>query len=475
MKQALENTENSVSLVQTAEGGLNEVNSLLINLRQLVVHAANEAINDKEMLEADQNEIDHLLTTIDRIADNTIFNRRHLLDGSNGANGVTVGAHLGFVKATPSTDPSPSQGYVIDINQVSTRAKATGSIPIDVVNAKEGINFVITEGGRSAILDTNRGELGEGIRKIIKNVESDPSTFPEDVNAAKIRTMVVNQLQEAVDEANVSVDIFLNGENQMVVRHKKFGDEPTFSVTSSVAGILSQEAHMVDPAMPGKDVEGTIGGEIALGDGQFLTAVEGTKAQGLTIRYTRELGERAVPVYNSEGVEVGSDVVEESNEEAVGGPSEGFVHVAQQSITFQVGPDEKQSTDLSIDNVRTNKLGRGLINKSDFESLRDINVMTTQGSHDSMRIIDIAASEVSELRAKLGSFQKNALESNLNSLRIAEENLTQAESTIRDADMAAEMSKLTSGQILLSSGTAMLAQANQVPQSVLGLITGGGK
>ena len=90
-----------------------------------------------------------------------------------------------------------------------------------------------------------------------------------------------------------------------------------------------------------------------------------------------------------------------------------------------------------------------------------------------MPIIDQAIDEITELRGKLGSFQKNALESNINSLKIAEENLTQAESTIRDADMAAEMSELTSGQILLSSSTAMLAQANQVPQSVLGLITGG--
>ena len=322
-------------------------------------------------------------------------------------------------------------------------------------------------------MDTGKGELGEGIEKIVNNSELDPQTFPPEEMSGKLRTMVVRQLQKTVDEANVNVDIFLDAGGHFVVRHGDFGDEPRFSVTSSVAGILSTEANLANFAVQGKDVEGSIGKEIALGDGQFLTAVEGTKAEGLQIRFTRELGERTEPVFDDEGKEVGLKIVEETNEELVGKPLEGFVHVAQQSISFQVGPNNKQVTELSIDNVRTNKLGRGIANDSKFESLRDINVMTTQGARDSMKIIDEAADEVTKLRAKLGSFQKNALESNLNSLRIAEENLTQAESTIRDADMAAEMSELTSGQILLASGTAMLAQANQVPVSVLGLITGG--
>lgn len=473
MQQALENTENSVALLQTAEGGLNEVNSVLINMRQLVTHAANEAINDKEMLQADQSEITHLLDTIDRIADNTVFNHRQLLDGSNGANGVTVGAHLEFVEASPATQASPEKGYEVDINQVATRTKAIGTVPLDVNNAKGGVQLVVTEGGRSALLDTGRGELGEGIDKIISNAENDPKTFPADASSDKIRKMVVRKLQDAVDDANVNADILLNNAGNLVVRHRDFGDEPRFSVTSSVAGILSKEANLADFAIPGKDVEGSIGGEVALGDGQFLTAVDGTRAEGLTLRYTQELGEREEPVFNSEGVQVGTKSVAETNEDLVGQPREGFVHIAQQSISFQVGPTEKQVTEISIDNVRTNKLGRGITTDSRFESLKDINVMTTQGARDSMKIIDAAANEISNIRAKLGSFEKNALSSNLNSLRIAEENLTQAESTIRDADMAAEMSELTSGQIRLSAGTAMLAQANQVPQSVLGLITGG--
>ncbi|MED5435855.1 MAG: flagellin, partial [SAR324 cluster bacterium] len=86
------------------------------------------------------------------------------------------------------------------------------------------------------------------------------------------------------------------------------------------------------------------------------------------------------------------------------------------------------------------------------------------------KIINKAIDEISSYRASIGAFQKNVVESNLNSLRIADENVTQGESTIRDTDMAAEMSKLTGGQILLSASQSMQAQANQLPQNVLQLL-----
>ena len=85
-------------------------------------------------------------------------------------------------------------------------------------------------------------------------------------------------------------------------------------------------------------------------------------------------------------------------------------------------------------------------------------------------MIDKAIDETTSTRAKLGAFQKNTLESNLNNLRIAAENLTAAESTIRDADMAAEMADFTKNQILSQSATAMLAQANQQSSVVLNLL-----
>jgi flagellin len=94
-------------------------------------------------------------------------------------------------------------------------------------------------------------------------------------------------------------------------------------------------------------------------------------------------------------------------------------------------------------------------------------------AQDALLVVDQAIEEVSSLRGRLGSFQKNALETNLNNLRVAQENLTASESQLADTDMAEEMSNLVKNQILLSSGTAMLAQANQVPRSVLQLLNVG--
>jgi flagellin len=115
-------------------------------------------------------------------------------------------------------------------------------------------------------------------------------------------------------------------------------------------------------------------------------------------------------------------------------------------------------------------MGNDIKNKSGFRSLADIDVTSLQGAKDASIIVDKVIDQISVYRGEIGSFQKNALESNLNSLKVAEQNITQAESTIRDSDMAAEMSELTKDKIMLQASTAMIAQANQVPETVLGLI-----
>ncbi|MEE8577672.1 MAG: flagellin, partial [candidate division Zixibacteria bacterium] len=118
--------------------------------------------------------------------------------------------------------------------------------------------------------------------------------------------------------------------------------------------------------------------------------------------------------------------------------------------------------------MSASSLGNGL-SENMFRSLAEIDVTTVQGAQDAQSVIDAAILEVSTTRGTLGSFQKNTLESNLRNLRIAAQNLTASESQIRDTDMASEMSEFTKFQILVQAGTAMLAQANQVPQVVLSL------
>ncbi len=144
------------------------------------------------------------------------------------------------------------------------------------------------------------------------------------------------------------------------------------------------------------------------------------------------------------------------------------LYVTDRSLVFQIGANVGQTARIGMDNMSADTLGRNVSN-SQFGSLAEIDVTTSSGAQDAQRVIDQAITEVTNARGKLGSFQKNTLESNLTNLRIAAQNLTASESTIRDTDMAKEMSEFVRHQILLQAGTAMLAQGNQIPQVVLSL------
>jgi flagellin len=241
---------------------------------------------------------------------------------------------------------------------------------------------------------------------------------------------------------------------------------------------MDTPANKAVTAIPGRDVEGTIGGnpefgggDPAIGRGQLLSAAPGTVAEGVTVRYGGEPDDIIYEVFNRRENKIAGTLLRQMERGAmVGEDIDGYVHVSQRSLAFQVGPSEGQQRKISIQSISPTKLARNIDNDSQFRSLNDIEVLDVDSAQDALKLIDVAVSEISSLRGDLGSFQKNALESNLSSLRVTRENLVSAESTLADADMAEEMSSLVRNQILMSSGTAMLAQANQVPQSVLTLL-----
>jgi flagellin len=214
--------------------------------------------------------------------------------------------------------------------------------------------------------------------------------------------------------------------------------------------VLSKDAGVMESATPGRDIVGTIGGHVAMGKGQTLVGADGTPVSGLTVRYDGK-------------VLTDADAGE-------GAASAGRVSVYQNSLVFQVGANVGQSVSVSLNGTNTRFLGRGVANESGFHSLRESNLLSAQKAQDTMRLLDSATDEVTKTRASLGAFQKNTLESNLQQLRITAENLVSAESTIRDTDMAAEIAEFTRNSIMVQSATAMLAQANATPRTVLTLI-----
>ncbi len=459
LRQAHSNNASAIAMFQTAEGALSEFSNILLHLKQLSVHAANEAVNDETMLAADQQEVENLLTTLDRIVETAMFNGKHLLDGSMGTNGASVGDNIRFVSAETWTKASPTEGYEVDIMQVGTQAFKKGTAPLTVNNIGDGVTILLSEGGRNVEIDTRSGLVNKNIEEILYNHRRDPSRFPAEEASADIRGIVMHAIKNSIKSSSLALEAFETPDKTFYIRHKEFGDDTSFSVTTNLAGLLTEKANVAELSVPGLDVAGRIGGQVARGNGQFLTAIEGASpAKGITIQYDRTIGLKEVPVKNEQGEFIGVEFVQESQDEIVGTPEnpiiEGFVHLSQQTKNVNLGP------------------GMGVENDSGFRSLFDVDLTSRQGAIDSGRIIDQAIDEISSYRGEIGAFQKNAVESNLNSLRIAEENITKGESAIRDTDMAAEMSKLTGNQILLSASQSMQAQANQLPENVLQLLQG---
>jgi len=420
LNQAVDNAETATTMVQTTEAAMSEVTNILTKLRQLAIHAANEGANDKNMLEADQLELVNSLDSLDRIALHAQFGIKKLLDGSTGANGVGIGQGIDFIEASPRTKASPVEGYEVKVFQLGTRAEISGTTALDeeIINNKE--EFTIAEGGRTVSFTTKPGM-------------SVQQTF--------------GLLRNEIEKGGLNIDMIVNDDNTLTFRHKEYGSKHNFAVSSSTDGVLSEVARSMQEAVPGMDIRGEIGGQVTIGEGRELTGVDGTKIEGLKIRYT---GDRTVDMDSDETV--------------------GRIAVFQNSLSFQVGGNVGQTVSVSLVNANTRVLGRGVENGSGYRSIRDVDLRSAQGAVDTQRLVDVAINEVNVARAKLGAFSKNALENNLRQLRVNVEELTNAESVIRDADMAKEIADYTRNQILMQSSTAMLGQANQMPRVVLELL-----
>jgi flagellin len=449
LTQAIDNSETAVSLVQTAEANMAEINNLLVGVRQLAIHASNEGVNDSVMLEADQREIENALSTIDRISAQAQFGNKKILDGSRGASGTSTGADLEFVEASLATGDSRENGFDVKITQAATKANKTGTAALTNEVIAAGEELTVIENGRMANYKTNADDTAE---------------------------TAVQNLRSEIDRKGLNLDIRLNETGSIEIKHRDFGSSHGFQISSSTAGVLSEVSGEIAMSDMGQDVKGTINGESAIGDGQILTGVKGAKCvDGLSVRYYGEGKEMEIPP----GCEVADIELEDTEgmpqdqrpEITESGASVGRVFVAQNSMKFQVGANQGQTVGISVESTGTENLARGIANQSSFETLSDIDVRSFQGAQDTMKMVDEAINHITSLRGELGAFQKNTLEANLSNLRIANENLISSESIIRDVDMAKEMAEFTKNQIMTESATAMLAQSNQLPVNVLQLIS----
>ena len=219
LRQAIDNSEMAVSLMQTAEGALDEVSRALIQARQLAVHAGNEGVNDPQMLQADQSELDNIVEQINRVATSTQYGKNYLLDGSRAGTGVTSGEYLDFVNASAAAHSSGVGGYDITINNAATRATHSGAAFLNQAIIDAGEQITISEGGRTVNFETQKG----------KTVEQ-----------------TLNDLETAIDKAGLKIDLMRpyppatggSAAQNITLRHKEFGSEHTFQAASNTAGLV---------------------------------------------------------------------------------------------------------------------------------------------------------------------------------------------------------------------------------------------
>ena len=427
LAQATNNAQDAANLVKTAEGALDEIQNLLRTMRQLAVHAANTGVNDITAVMADQTQIRSALESINRIAEQTQFATKRLLDGSAGMSAqITDPARIAgiYIGSIFNGAIVQSGSVTIQVTQAATRAR------IDGTQAWTDLNTTLNDNAGTLVIN------GQSIT--LSRTDT-------------VQTMI-NRINALTSVTGVSAQAsWVQASNGYVVNLIQVNYGANFRIDANQSTSILRTGGAANISAQGTDAQVRV---------TVMTSVGATDA---TFTGGRSPGDSGLKVKDAYGntlllTEVGNGNINQSYRVAV---------VTAQSLVFQIGANAGQVTRLSLGDTRASRLGTTAVPN---KSLQDIDVTSQQGAQDAIRIVDEAISQISQLRGNIGAFQKQVLESTIRSLNIARENLAASESAIRDTNMAEEVMNYTKLQILQQAGMAVLAQANAVPQSVLALL-----
>lgn len=403
LDQASRNSQDSISLLQTAEGALNETHDILQRVRELSVQSANDTNTSDDRAEI-QKEYVQLRDEVNRIATTTEFNTKKLLNGDAG-NKVTFSTNTNLEGASASVDSIVAGSYAVQTTTAAERATVTGGSAVVDGDVTTGGAKSVTINGTAINFNATAGD------------------------AAATRASFVT----AVNNANIGV-VASDAAGTLSLNSDDFGSSEAVSVTANADSAmlkLTTDAS-TDSTDTGVDVAGTIDGVTATGVGRTLTATSGD-AVGLKVTLTGASASAATG-------------------------AKGSVDVTKNELTSHIGANQGQVMSINIGSMGATDLG-----------IHNLDLNSQSGAEAAITALDAATKQVSGERSKLGSYQ-NRLEHTINNLKTSSENLTAAESRIRDVDMAKEMMNQTKNSILAQAAQAMLAQSNQTPQGVLQLL-----
>src|SRR4051812_32674176 len=407
INQAIDNSQRAGNVINTAEGALSEVSSLLLEVQSLTNQAANTGALSPEEIKANQLQVDAILNSVNRISNTTQFNGVKLLNGS--------------LDYTTSGVASTA----IDVAQINA-----AKLPD---NGSTTITVQVTGSAQLGELDFTGATVG--------------------TSAVTIEVAGVNGAEQLSFAANTAISAVAFAVNQLK------GSTGVSALVSGGTLRFTSDAYGSDQFVSLKTIQGTFAN--GKDDGQDASVnINGSTAEVKGLVASVRTGDLDVSLTldsnfgtNPSGTGTSFSIV--------GGGAK-----------FQIGSQvERQGQiNVGIGSVNTTKLGNDILGHLSSLASGGDNSLVGGNTIQAQKILDTAIRQVATLRGRLGALQKDVLETNVNSLSIALENVTASESSIRDADFASETAALTRAQILVQANTSVLAQANSAPQNVLALL-----
>ena len=429
LNQAARNANDGISLSQTAEGALSTMNDTLQRIRELAVQSSN-VTNSATDRQAMQNEVNQLVAELDRQSVASEFNGMKIFDGSFGTATFQIGANANQTISATTTNLRTSQYGVNRVaGQVSSGAAATdANIAAGTGNRIAGETLVVS------------GSLGSSS---ITVVDSSAKTVAAQVNAVTgstgVRATAKTEVTDLAFSAVGSYSFTLKSDNAtpVTIAFSLTATTGADALTSAVTAINDQSAKTgvfasLNAAKTGLTLSNQTGNTIYLANSLATNTNGGTITTGAATIAAAGVANNAVAIT-------------------------GQLTMLSEK-TFSASGDAAES--LTAASV-----------SSSLSAVATLDITTFDNAQLAIDIVDGAIASVTGQRAKFGAMQSR-FETTISNLNIASENLSASRSRIRDADYAQETANLTRGQILQQAGTAMLAQANALPNSVLSLLRG---
>ena len=465
LNQASTNAQDGISLIQTAEGALNESHSILQRMRELSVQAANGTETDDDR-EAVQNEIEQLQSELTRISDTTEFNTMKLLDGSQSGSKVQVSVSKSAesnLKTVDATAQVNKMGAAVAENDggdsklsVTVLDKNGNATTTEVTVSYDKAAGTFSANGKTlkAVGTQNAGASAKQVGDALKEA-LEATDFGKNYDITNDAGTLSFTAKEKGSTSDAILTSYNGGATEATTKTADTGTDEYQQIAEGI-GVYDGSGNIEDKIF-------TVNGErflyvtdpAKLGDDYKdvnYVKVTGTNAQNADGSDAKTM---AALIKSKTGIEAETDKAAKTTLNLK--PSS---TATGKGIELQIGANEGQTMSFTLDDMSADALGVGG---------SSVNLSTQESAKTATTTIDAAIKKVSKARGQMGAVQ-NRLEHTINNLDTASENLQTAESRIRDTDMAEEMVNYSKNSILAQAGQSMLAQANQANQGVLTLL-----